>query len=73
LDGLDKRKIEYMNKIEKLFTEAGLVWEDDTKECANITEEIAIKFADWLWKNVDEKEMSKVTWKNLFEEFKQTL
>lgn len=33
----------------------------------------AITFADWLWLNVDEEQMSKHTWSDLYEEFKKDL
>lgn len=34
--------------------------------------DIAIKFADWIWKNCDEEYMSVHTWESIFEEFLKT-
>jgi hypothetical protein len=39
------------------------------KSAAEITKQIAIEFADWLWKNCDEKYMSLHSWESMFEEF----
>lgn len=39
---------------------------------AEITKQIAIEFADWLWKNCDEKYMSLHSWESMFEEFLKT-
>ena len=40
------------------------------KECAMTVEaKECVAFADWLWRNVDEKEMSHKTWKELYDLF----
>lgn len=43
------------------------------EESAAYAREEAIKFADWLWLNVDEEQMSKMTWSELYVQFKQDL
>jgi hypothetical protein len=42
------------------------------KSAAEITEQIAIEFAEWIWKNCDEKYMSLHPWESMFEEFLKT-
>jgi hypothetical protein len=42
----------------------------------NIEEQIkqeVIKFTDWLWKNVDEKEMSTENWEYWYEYYKNEI
>ena len=43
-----------------------------TTEASKITEQIAIEFAEWLWKNCDEEYMSQHSWENHFKEFLKT-
>lgn len=39
---------------------------------AEITEQIAIEFVEWIWKNCDEEYMSQHSWENMFKEFLKT-
>lgn len=31
----------------------------------------AVEFAEWLWKNVDEKDMSEMSWEELYDAFEK--
>lgn len=39
------------------------------EDSGQITKEVAIKFADWIWKNCDEEYIASHTWKSIFDEF----
>lgn len=51
-----------MNKLEKIFVDSGTVWEDDAKECANITEELMIEFLQWKEEKLLMASFSDWTW-----------
>lgn len=40
-----------MNKLEQIFIDSGVAWEDDAKRDAIITKEIVFKYLDWLEQN----------------------
>lgn len=65
-----------MNKLEKIFIDSGTVWEDDAKECANITEEIACNFLNWVGEDDHRFEKwatNRIKPFDLFQEFLKTL
>ena len=63
-----------MNKIEQEFINQGLAWDDDAANCASITKDIAIKFANYCHSNSwDKYELGMYSTEELFNQFIETL